>query len=386
MAPHTADQAGFRADHIGSLLRPPAVLDAHAQLAAGELSPEDVEAIEDDAILAALELQRTVGLGIYSDGEYRRSGWAGAFPASVEGYVAGEPPLSFDWQLPEELAARGQSDRSAIVAAIPQQARVIGAPLRQHRRLAASETAFLAAHAPGPWKITLPAASYNVARGWKPGVTEAVYPTRQDLMDAVVTILAAEVAAVVAEGCRYLQLDNPHLPDYIPAFRREDWRAIGVDPDAALTQDIAGDNAVLAGVDRSQVVVACHVCRGNGRSAWHTSGGYDAIAEEVFGTLDVDRWLLEYDTNRSGGFEPLRFVPPGKTVVLGLVTTKVGVLEPADDIVRRIEEAARFVPIERLAVSPQCGFASVDQGNLLSWDDQRRKLELVTEVAQRVWG
>lgn len=378
--------APFRADHVGSLLRPQAVLDAHAQAAKGELDADAVRQIEDAAILEALALQRDAGFTVVTDGEYRRGGWAGEFPASVEGYVAGAPPISFDWKLPDELAAAGGSDTKSISAAIPQQARVIGAPLRQLRRMAQTEAAFLAVNAGTTWKITLPAASYNVARGWKPGVTDAVYPTRQDLMDAVVAILRAEVDALVSEGCRYVQIDNPHFPDYIPAFRHEQWRAIGVDPDAALTQDIAGDNAVLAGVDRTKVVVACHVCRGNGRSAWHTEGGYDAIAEQVFGNLDVDRWLLEYDTDRSGGFEPLRFIPKGRTVVLGLITTKVGALERADDVIRRIEEAAAFVPIDQLAVSPQCGFASIDQGNLLSWDDQRRKLELVVEVAQRVWG
>ena len=377
----------LRADHVGSLLRPDTVLDAHRAAARGELNAEQVRAIEDVAILEVLALQRDAGLGVLTDGEFRRSGWAGEFPASVEGYVVGEPPIAFDWRLPDELGgAEGADMRPAISFAVPQQAKVIGAPVRQLRRLAEVECAFMNKHAPGEFKVTLPAPSYNVARGWKPGVTEAIYPTRQALMDVISGILGAEVNALAAEGVRYIQLDNPHFPDYIPAHRRDQWFAIGIDPDVALTQDITGDNACLAGLDRSTVVVAAHICRGNGRSAWHTEGGYEPIAEQVFGTLDVDRWLLEYDTDRSGGFEPLRFVPKGKTVVLGLITTKVGALEQADEVVARIEEASKYIPIEQLALSPQCGFASVDQGNLLTWDDQRRKLDLVVEVSRRVWS
>jgi 5-methyltetrahydropteroyltriglutamate--homocysteine methyltransferase len=194
------------------------------------------------------------------------------------------------------------------------------------------------------------------------------------------------VQALAAEGVPYIQLDNPHYPDYIGAEREAQWRAIGIDPAAALQEDIAGDNACLARGDRSRVTVATHVCRGNARSAWHSQGGYEAIAEQVFGGLDVDRSLLEYGSERAGGFEPLRFVPKGKTVVLGLITTKQGALEARDELLRRIDEAAQYVSVENLALSPQCGFASIEAGNLLSWDDQRRKLELVVETARRVWG
>jgi 5-methyltetrahydropteroyltriglutamate--homocysteine methyltransferase len=198
--------------------------------------------------------------------------------------------------------------------------------------------------------------------------------------------MQAEVEHLAAEGVPYIQVDNPHWPDYIPEDRRQAWRAIGVDPDQAMDEDIRGDNMVVSGLDRSKVLLATHICRGNGRSAWHTEGGYDRIAEKVFGGLDVDRFLLEYDTDRSGGFEPLRFIPAGKQVVLGLITTKVGALERQDDLLRRIDEAARYVPMENLALSPQCGFASVEAGNMLSWDEQRRKLELVVETARRAWG
>lgn len=263
---------------------------------------------------------------------------------------------------------------------------IVGERLRQRHRLTEVESAFMKQHAGGAYKITLPAASYIVARGFTPGITDRAYPKRGDLMQDVTGILAAEVQALQAEGVGYIQLDNPHYPDYIEEERRDQWRAIGIDPDSALAEDLAGDNRCVQGVNRQKVVVATHICRGNGRSAWHTRGGFEPIAEQVFGTLDVDRYLLEYDSDRAGGFEPLRFMPPGKTVVLGLVTTKVGQLESQDELMRRIDEASRYVPVENLALSPQCGFASVAEGNMLTWEDQRRKLELVVDTARKVWG
>ena len=381
--------APYRADHVGSLLRPPEVLEAHAARAEGRISPDQLREVEERAILMVLDLQRQVGLDVFTDGEYRRSNWAGDFSDSVEGYVSAEPPISFEWQMPEgvaEAAATSEGLRAALQA-MPQQAgRVVGETLRQRRRLTAHESAFLKQHAPGPYKVTLPAASYIVARGFKPGVTDAVYPTRADLMRDVVKIVQAEIRALVAEGVPYVQVDNPHYPDYIEEGRRRQWRAIGIDPDAALREDVEGDNACLEGLARRNVVLATHVCRGNARSAWHTRGGYEPIAEQVFGSLRFDRFLLEYDSERAGGFDPLRFVPKGKQVVLGLITTKRGQLENQDVLLRRIEEAATYVPVENLALSPQCGFASVEQGNQLSWDDQRRKLELVAETARKVWG
>jgi 5-methyltetrahydropteroyltriglutamate--homocysteine methyltransferase len=314
---------------------------------------------------------------VLTDGEYRRSAWASGFPSAVDGYVASEPPLPLDWH----GGATGGARPTA-----PPMARVVGERLRAVRRIAGDEAAFLHAHVPGRFKITLPAPSYIVARGWKPGVTDRAYTSRGELARHVAELVGAEVEALAADGVAYIQLDNPHMPDYLGDEKRARWRSIGVDPDVALREDLAADNAAVAGVDRSKVVIGCHICRGNARSAWHTSGSYDDIAEQVFATLDVDRWLLEYDDERSGGFEPLRFMPGGRMVVLGLITTKVGEMESADALLRRIDDAARYVPIEQLALSPQCGFASVDTGNLLSWDDQRRKLTLVADVARRIWG
>lgn len=368
--------APYRADQVGSLLRPPEVLEARNASEAGRITAEQLHEIEDGAILSALELQRQVGIDIYTDGEYRRGGWASDFTDSVDGYVPGPPPVVMQWRgtdrPPNAPATRG--------------GRVIGEKLRQKRRLTADEATFLKAHAPGPYKVTLPAASYMVARGYKPGITDRIYPTRAALLDDVVAIIRAEIQALIADGVSYIQLDNPHYPDYVDADKREQWRASGIDPDRAIREDVAADNACLSGLDRGGVILAMHLCRGNGRSAWHTSGGYDPIAEQVFGGIDVDRWLLEYDSDRAGGFEPLRFMPRGKQVVLGLITTKVGALESQDDVLRRIEEASRYMAAEDLALSPQCGFASVAEGNLLSPDDQRRKLELVVEAARKAWG
>jgi len=366
----------YRADQVGSLLRPSEVLQARTAVAEGRMTEEQLRTVEDAAILAAFELQKQVGLDIYSDGEYRRGSWAGDFADSVEGYVPGPPPLVMQWRGTDRPPPAPQT-RGGLV---------IGEKLRQRHRLTGVETSFLKAHAPGPYKVTLPAASYMVARGYKPGITDRVYPTRNDLLEDVVAIIKAEIRALVAAGVSYVQLDNPHYPDYVDDEKCEQWRASGIDPVQALREDIAADNACLAGFDRAGVTLAMHLCRGNGRSAWHTSGGYDRIAEQVFGGIEVDRWLLEYDTDRSGGFEPLRFMPRDRQVVLGLITTKEGSLESETEVLRRIDEASKYISAENLALSPQCGFASVAEGNLLSWDDQRRKLELVVAAARKAWG
>jgi 5-methyltetrahydropteroyltriglutamate--homocysteine methyltransferase len=377
----------FRADHVGSLLRPPELLQAREDVRDGRLSQEQLKEIEDRSVLTALELQRDVGIEVLSDGEYRRHDWVGDFTSSVNGYVNAEVPIRFEWKLPEPVAASGQSTMRQALAEMPQQSgRVIGERLQLRHRLTEHEVPFLKQHAGGAFKVTMPATSYVVARGWKPGVSDKVYGSRWELAEDVARIMNAEITALAAEGVPYIQVDNAHWPDYIPADRLAAWRSIGIDPEKAIEEDVRADNLATRGLDRSKITLANHICRGNGRSAWHTEGGYEPIAEKVFGGLDVDRFLLEYDSDRAGGFEPLRFVPKGKQVVLGLVTTKVGALEKQDDLLRRIDEASRYIPTENLALSPQCGFASVEQGNLLSWDEQRRKLELVVETARKVWG
>ena len=369
----------YRADHVGSLLRPPEVLAAHAAHAEGRLSLEELRRIEDAAIDAALVMQKEAGLPIFSDGEYRRATWAGDFTDAVDGYVPGTQPVEFRWRRDDGTVVQGGPNTTG--------GRVIGEKLRQRTRLTGHESAYLKQHAPGPFKITMPAPSYIVARGYRPEVTDPVYGSRAAVLADVARIVNAEIKALVDEGVTYIQLDNPHYPDYLDAGRQAQWRALGVDPDKAILEDVEADNAAIDGIDHSRVTLAMHFCRGNGGQAgWHTEGAYDPIAEPVFGGLKVDRLLLEYDSARAGGFEPLRFVPAGKQVVLGLITTKAGLLEPEELLLRRIEEASRFIPLENLAISPQCGFASVMAGNPLSPEEQRRKLELVVSVAKKVWG
>jgi 5-methyltetrahydropteroyltriglutamate--homocysteine methyltransferase len=382
----------YRADHVGSLLRPPELLQAHEELRQQRISHDQLAEIEDRAILQALDLQKQVGIDVYSDGEYRRGDWAGPawagdFPTAVEGYAMGEAPIVFDWKLPEGLApAETQRQVSSALVTV-QSALVIARRLHQKHRLTEHEVPFIKEQARGHvFKITMPATSYILARGWKPGLTDTVYGSRWELAEDIARIMNAEVHALASDGVPYIQIDNAHYPDYIPEHRRDAWRGIGIDPQHALEEDVRADNLAIKGLDRTSITLATHICRGNGRSAWHTEGGYDNIAEPVFGGLDVDRFLLEYDSDRAGGFEPLRFIPKGKQVVLGLVTSKLGALENQSDLLRRIDEASKYVPVENLAISPQCGFASVEQGNLLSWDEQRRKLELVVDTARQVWG
>jgi len=361
----------FRAEQVGSLLRPPQLLEARAAHSAGRLPLEQLRIKEDQAILAALAKQRAIGLGVLSDGEMRRGSWLTDMADAVEGFVSQK--VTLEWKGPG-----GGLEGSTAQAA--------GAKLQKVRKLTGHELPLLKHEALADFKITLPAPSNFVLASYKPGVTDALYPTHADLLNDLVEIVRDEVRWLVSEGVSYIQLDAPYYSHYLDPQQRERMRARGLDPDQELKRAIGGDNAALQEVPRGKVTVAMHVCRGNSRSRWYTEGGYDAIAEKLFGALDVDVFLLEYDSARSGGFEPLRLVPRNRTVVLGLVTTKEPQLESQDELRRRIDEAARYFPIENLALSPQCGFASVAAGNLLSPDDQWRKLELVVETARKVWA
>jgi 5-methyltetrahydropteroyltriglutamate--homocysteine methyltransferase len=232
----------------------------------------------------------------------------------------------------------------------------------------------------------VPAPSQFVPTGFKPGITDRFYENRAALLADLVGIVRAEIAWLIDQGVTYIQLDAPFYSHYLDPQHRAAMSAAGTNPDAEFESAVAGDNASFAGLRREAVTIAVHICRGNSRSRWYTEGGYDAIAERLFARLDVDRFLLEYDTDRAGGFEPLRLVPRGKDVVLGLITTKGPALEREDDIRRRIDQAARYMSLENLALSPQCGFASIAAGNLLSEADQWKKLELVVNVARKTWG
>jgi 5-methyltetrahydropteroyltriglutamate--homocysteine methyltransferase len=361
----------YRAEQVGSLLRPAELLRARVAYAHEQISLDALRAEEDRAISAALEKQQQIGVDIVSDGELRRGSWLTDMADAVEGFVPDKVIL--DWKGPG-----GGPEGST--------ANVVGGKLRKARKMTGHELPLLKKLASAPFKITLPAPSNFMLASYKKGISERFYPTQADLLRDLVDIVRDEIRWLVSEGTRYIQLDAPYYSHYIDPRDRATMRQRGFDPDAEFDKSIQADNEALREIPRETVTRAFHVCRGNSRSRWYAEGGYDAIAEKLFGSLDTDTFLLEYDTERAGGFEPLRLVPRGKKVVLGLVTTKDAKLEPQDALLRRIEEAANYVPLENLALSPQCGFASVAAGNLLSMDDQWRKLELVVSTARRVWA
>ncbi len=362
--------AQYRADHVGSLLRPSELLEARS---AGT-DPGHLREIEDRQILRVLRRQQELGLDVFTDGELRRRNFMSDLMDAVEGFDEGDT-VARSWR-----AATASNAPSSVPG-------VAVAKLRQVRRLTAHELPFLRRHSPGPIKMTLPTANQFPAIAYKRGVTDQAYPNHSALLWDIVPIVKAEVQALIEDGVRYIQIDAPRYSYYVdPKWRDYIRTEMGVEPDAALDEAVRADNACLEGARRDGVTLAMHLCRGNNRSQWYAEGGYDPIAEKLFGTLQVDRFLLEYDDERSGTFEPLRFVPRGKTVVLGLVSSKRPQLESKRDLVRRIEQAAEHVPLENLALSPQCGFASTMEGNLLSEDDQWAKLRLVAETAREVWA
>jgi 5-methyltetrahydropteroyltriglutamate--homocysteine methyltransferase len=360
----------YRADQVGSFLRPPELLRARTDPG---VSPERLREMEDAAILRVIDRQQALGFEIFTDGELRRKNFMSDFTDAVEGFDFGET-VARSWQ-------------GSAPAAVSSVTGVVTRRLRPVRRLARHELDFMKRHSPGAIKITLPSATQFPAIAYKRGVSEQAYGSPSELLWDVVRILKAEVRALVDEGAHYVQIDAPRYSYYVdPKWRAWIQTELGLDPVAALDEAVRADNACLAEARRPGVTLAIHLCRGNNRSHWYAEGGYDPIAERLFGALDVDRFLLEYDDARSGTFEPLRFVPRGKAVVLGLVSSKVPALESPAELRRRIAEAARHVPLEHLALSPQCGFASTMEGNLLSEDQQWAKLDLVVRTAREVWG
>jgi len=361
--------APYRADHVGSLLRPAELLQARS---APDPDPERLSKLEDQHILRVLAKQRDLGFDIFTDGELRRRNFMSDFFDSVEG-IDTEDAVKRSWQ-------------GGTAVAVSSVTGIATGKIRQVRRLTAHELPFLKAHSPGAIKITLPSANQFPAIAYKRGITDKIYGNHSELLWDIVPVVKAEIQALANEGVQYVQLDAPRYSYYIdPKWRDYVRREMGVEPDQALDDAIRADNACLEGVRRSGLTLAIHLCRGNNRSQWYAEGGYDPIAEKLFSSLQVDRFLLEYDDQRSGTFEPLRFVPRGKTVVLGLVSSKKPQLESKRDLVSRIKEAERHVPLEHLALSPQCGFASTMEGNLVTEDDQWAKLGLVVQTAREIW-
>lgn len=363
--------AKYRADHIGSLLRPAELLQARS----ASVDTAQLHALEDKHILTVLERQRDLGFKIFTDGEFRRGNFMSDFNEAVEGLDEGVA-VARTWQ-----TGAGASPRPSMVPG------TVVSKIKQTRRLTEHEFAFAKQHSPGDIKVTLPTANQFPAIYYKKGISDKIYPSHSAFLWDIVPVIKAEIQALASEGAQYVQIDAPRYSYYIdPKWRNFIKNEIGLEPDQALDEAIRADNACLEGANRQGVILAIHLCRGNNRSQWYAEGGYDAIAEKLFGQLNVDAFLLEYESDRAGSFEPLRFVPRGKTVVLGLVSSKLSELESQDHLAKRVDEASRYVPLENLAISPQCGFASTMEGNLLTEDQQWQKLKLVVDTAVKVWG
>jgi len=365
----------FRADHVGSLLRPPALLRAREDAAAGRITADELHAVEDEAIVEAVRMQQEVGLQGVTDGEFRRGSWHMDFIYALDGISTADDKVRVSFH-------NEQGDIEFMAAA----AHVDG-------KVGVSETIFGDAYSflaervtTGVPKLTIPSPSMVHYRGGRAAIDESVYPDLDGFWSDLTAAYREEVRRLGELGCTYLQLDDTSLAYLNDPEQRRYVGSIGGDPDAQHVEYIRHINEALDGRPDGMSVTT-HMCRGNFRSSWVAEGGYDHVAEALFAELRVDGYFMEWDDERSGGFEPLRFLPKGdKQVVLGLVTTKRGALESKDDLKRRIEEASRHAPLEQLCLSPQCGFSSTVDGNALSYDEQVAKLALVVEVADEVWG
>jgi 5-methyltetrahydropteroyltriglutamate--homocysteine methyltransferase len=369
------DAPPFRADHVGSLLRPPSVLTARQQRAAGEINAADLRAVEDAAIRDVVRMQRDVGLRSATDGEFRRTSWHMDFIYRLGGIRPTDQKIQVHFR-----NADGELDFESAALAVD-------APVRLEETVFGEDFAFLKSIVDSgvTAKLTIPSPSMVHYRGGRAAIDPAVYPDEEQFWADLSAAYAEQVRRVAALGCRYLQLDDTSLAYLNDPAQRRLLAQRGDDAEHQHLRYIRQINAAIK--DRpAGLAVTTHMCRGNYRSSWAAEGGYDFVAEALFSELAVDGFFLEYDDERSGGFAPLRFVPPGKMVVLGLVTTKRGALESKDTLKRRIDEASRHVPLDQLCLSPQCGFSSTVEGNVLSYDEQVAKLRLIVETADEVWG
>jgi 5-methyltetrahydropteroyltriglutamate--homocysteine methyltransferase len=358
----------YRSDVVGSLLRPAYLKEARQRHGAGEIGDAEFKHIEDRAVNEAIALQTQAGLNVITDGEMRRYAFFGHLIDATEGY-----DKFGGWAIPFH-----DEQGHEIVFKRP----VVVSKLKRIRPLCEEEFAYLRAKTDRPAKVTLISAQ-QAAAYYDPEKSKGAYATIDAYLADVVDILRAEVEELIHLGCTYIQIDAPQYAGLIDPQIRDGYRKRGNDPDRLLERCIDLDNAVIG--DHPGVTFGIHLCRGNNQSKYYASGGYDPIAD-VFRRTRFQRFLLEYDDERSGGFEPLKNVPEDRTVVLGLITTKKPTLETKDDLKRRIDEASKYVPMDRLALSPQCGFASTEEGNLVTPVDQEAKLRLVAETAKEVWG
>ena len=376
--------AKIRTDVVGSLLRPIHVKQAHSEYDAGKIAVEELRRIENEAIGQAVRLQEAIGLDVVTDGEFRRLNFQDSFSASVSGFDARSADLSFVESLSREGKPLQRWDpyRVAEGAAILQR-RPVSQKLRLVRNLPLEEYLFVSKMAQRPAKVTLVGPD-RISQRFDYQNSKSIYWSTEDFIADVERIEREMIRGLIDAGCRYVQIDAPSYTAYVDAPSLDEMKARGEDPVKNLSRSIKADNEILRLFE--DVTFGIHLCRGNQRSMWHREGSYDDIAEMLFTELRHDRLLLEYDSPRAGTFAPLRFVPKDKVVVLGLVSTKVPDIETVEDLKRRIDAASKYLPLEQLAISPQCGFASDVVGNLVSEDDQKRKLEVVVETARQVWG
>jgi 5-methyltetrahydropteroyltriglutamate--homocysteine methyltransferase len=360
----------FRADHVGSLLRTAELKQARGRRERGEIDAVALKAIEDQEIIKLIRKQEEVGLQSITDGEYRRASWQTDFLVGLDGVESyhGERKFKFQGPQPRPILLRLKGKLCGFS----------GHPMIAH-------FSFLAQHTKATPKMTIPSPSTLHFRYGREAVPEAIYPSMDDFYRDLGTTYRKVVRGFADAGCRYLQLDEVNLAYLCDPALRDQVRARGDDPDALLLAYAGMINAAMSDIP-SDMAITMHLCRGNFRSNFVASGGYEPIAEMLFNTIGVHGYFMEFDSARAGGFEPLRFVPKGKQVVLGLVTSKSGTLEGRDELRRRIDEAAKFVDIDQLCLSPQCGFASTEDGNVLAEEEQWAKLRMVVEVAAEVWG
>jgi 5-methyltetrahydropteroyltriglutamate--homocysteine methyltransferase len=366
----------FRADHVGSLLRPDALLAARAEAERDWISPATLRRVEDDCIRRAVKMQADIGLQGVTDGEFRRGSWHMDFLYQIGGVAKTDQLLHIQFK-----------NEAGTIEFTPAAHRVSG-KLTLDKTIFGEDFAYLKSVAPPGTtpKLTIPSPSMLHYRGGRAAIDETAYPEMEAFWHDLAAVYAKEIAGLAALGCTYLQLDDTSLAYLNDPAQRAYVDSIGGDGGTQHLTNIRLINQALANKPAG-MTVCTHMCRGNFRSSWMAQGGYDHVAEALFGELAVDGFFLEYDDARSGGFAPLRFVPRGpKKIVLGLVTTKRAALESKDELKRRIEEAARYVPLEQLCLSPQCGFSSTVDGNALTLEQEKAKLRLVVEVAREVWG
>jgi 5-methyltetrahydropteroyltriglutamate--homocysteine methyltransferase len=359
----------YRADHVGSLLRPQVLKDARAKHAKGEITKEALKAVEDREIESTIRKQEAVGLQSITDGEFRRSWWNLDFLAGFQGteWIKLEQGVQF-----KGLITRAEGLRVSGRLGFD------GHPMVDH-------FAFLRSHTKQTPKMTIPSPSALYSRGGRTMVSEAVYPSIDEFYDDLSKVYRKVIRALYDAGCRYLQLDEVYIALWCDPEHRKMLKDRGDDPDRMFESYIQMINSVVAEAP-VDMTTAMHLCRGNHRSTFLGEGGYEPVADALFNKINIKNYFMEFDTERAGGFEPLRLAPKDKTVVLGLVTTKFGQLEDRDAMKRRIEAASKFINIERLCLSPQCGFASTEEGNILSEDEQWTKLRMISEIAKEVWG